>query len=353
MWHYRAYEQRESNREVRQKAGHVQDLKGSGRYEGSSPYYQVINARQSGSRGGSCVYSAGYYHTMCAPPTKLQQSAYNNAYDRMRSRLQDGSTLGTTIAEGRETLELIAMRGASVLKALRKLRKGDPKGFAYELAVPKHQRRDGRFSTKHWLSGHWLEYWLGIAPTIADIEKSVEVLVREHPQTQRIKVAAFQDYTYRSGSFGPRPWPPYINAQCNFMSGMYVQVRVNNPNVFLATQLGLTNPVAIAWELVPLSFVVDWFYDVGGFLNSFDTFYGLEIVDGGTFTKTTYTGDERAYTWNLPGTKLETFEGKFSGHVFRRNRATSFRLPRPVLELPHVSWTRAATSISLLTQFFS
>lgn len=31
------------------------------------------------------------------------------------------------------------------------------------------------------------------------------------------------------------------------------------------------NPVSIAWELMPYSFVVDWFYDVGGYLRNVET----------------------------------------------------------------------------------
>lgn len=35
-------------------------------------------------------------------------------------------------------------------------------------------------------------------------------------------------------------------------------------------QLGLLNPLEVAWELVPLSFVADWFLPIGDFLSSLD-----------------------------------------------------------------------------------
>lgn len=31
------------------------------------------------------------------------------------------------------------------------------------------------------------------------------------------------------------------------------------------------NPISIAWELMPYSFVVDWFYDIGSTLRNFET----------------------------------------------------------------------------------
>lgn len=353
MWYARGYRSEESATRSIQKDGYVQDLSGSARYRGSSPRYRSYEHRSKGQQPtGSGIYDAGLYGQWCSPSDRLKQGLYNNAYARMREKVQNASTLGTTIAEGRSSLELIAQRGNSLLKAFKKLKRGDPRGFAYELSVPQHHRRNGKFSTKHWLSGHWLEYWLGVAPTIADIEKSVEVLGRDHTRGTRVKTAAFESYSYKSGALAKHIWPPYIRAECKAMEGIYVQVRVNNPNTYLAAQLGLLNPVAIAWELVPLSFVANWFYDVGSFLNSMDTFYGLTIEDGGTFSKYEYRGNEIADTWNSDGTAFERQTATFQGYGFRRDAGTSFQLPRPVLELPHLSWTRAATSISLLTQFF-
>lgn len=353
MWYSRYYETTSTPTRTRWKIGYVQDRKGSDRYRGSSPLYGSYLSQSRGQQpNGSGIYTADLYGQMCWPPDRLRQSLYNRAYARMREKVQDGSTLGTTIAEGTSSLELIAQRGASLLKAVRKLKKGDPRGFAYELSVPQHHRRNGKYSTKHWLSGHWLEYWLGVAPTIADVEKSIKVLGRDHNRSTRVKTAAFESYQSQSGALTPHLWPPYIRADCKAMEGIYVQVGVDNPNTYLAAQLGLLNPVAIAWELVPLSFVANWFYDVGSFLNSMDTFYGLSIEDGGVFSKYEYSGSEVADTWDSTGTALERQTASFDGYGFRREAVNSFQLPRPVLELPHLSWSRAATSISLLTQFF-
>lgn len=44
--------------------------------------------------------------------------------------------------------------------------------------------------------------------------------------------------------------------------------------------IGLTNPAAVAWELVPLSFVVDWFVNVGDVLESLDTWLGKRFITG-------------------------------------------------------------------------
>jgi hypothetical protein len=60
---------------------------------------------------------------------------------------------------------------------------------------------------------------------------------------------------------------------------------------FLA-QTGFTNPLNLVWEVLPYSFVVDWFLPVGAYLEALGSFDGLEFVDGFkvTFTRQRYIG---------------------------------------------------------------
>jgi hypothetical protein len=56
--------------------------------------------------------------------------------------------------------------------------------------------------------------------------------------------------------------------------------RISNPNAFLAQRLGLTNLPSVLWELVPWSFVVDWWVNVGGFIASLDDLLGVTVSRG-------------------------------------------------------------------------
>jgi hypothetical protein len=47
-----------------------------------------------------------------------------------------------------------------------------------------------------------------------------------------------------------------------------------------ASELGLTNPVEVLWELVPFSFVIDWALPIGSFISQFDASLGWTFVDG-------------------------------------------------------------------------
>jgi hypothetical protein len=54
-------------------------------------------------------------------------------------------------------------------------------------------------------------------------------------------------------------------------------------------ETGITNPLLVAWDAVPLSFVVDWFLPVNNWLKQLDTYSGFTLasVKRVRFTRTT------------------------------------------------------------------
>lgn len=83
------------------------------------------------------------------------------------------------------------------------------------------------------------------------------------------------------------------------------------------SNLGLTNPVTIAWELAPFSFVVDWLVPIGSFISQFDSSIGFAFEGGciTTFRKQTYDAvrtqelkgsgyDYRRYSYSQSGTQI-------------------------------------------------
>jgi hypothetical protein len=119
--------------------------------------------------------------------------------------------------------------------------------------------------------------------------------------------------------------------------------------------LGLTSPVALAWELVPFSFVVDWFLPIGPMLGAFSAFQGLTFVRG---YKTYYT--ERTVFLNIDQTFSNADatwheEGKIYGRRVSVTRVALTAFPgavRPVLKSPF-SVIHAANAAALLVQLLS
>lgn len=83
-----------------------------------------------------------------------------------------------------------------------------------------------------------------------------------------------------------------------------VSVTVTGAAIQAASQYGLNNPSLIAWELVPYSFVVDWFLPVGDYLERLGAFSGLKFSDysyteSADWSRTFTSTDKRV--WGPPG----------------------------------------------------
>jgi hypothetical protein len=127
------------------------------------------------------------------------------------------------------------------------------------------------------------------------------------------------------------------------------QVKITNPNLFLADNLGLTNPVSWAWELIPLSFVANWFVNVDQVVRSWTDTAG---VVHSRPEVTTYTRGSATHNW-VDKNLQNWFRGS-SVFNYARRQTTMPTDPSLAFQLPgRLSWSRAATAMSLLVAMFT
>lgn len=88
----------------------------------------------------------------------------------------------------------------------------------------------------------------------------------------------------------------------------WLLVCVRNKTLMRLEQFGLANPTAVAWELVPFSFVADWFVGIGDYLAAQTALLGLEVLDGGTSQLSV-----RTYTTRVTGVNPGAWNSRFSG----------------------------------------
>lgn len=327
------------------------------RYRQQKPYDRPLNYVR---RHAHVVYESNngsyshYYQTeayrKCFTSTWTNwylADAYNKAYARLLSKIKsDTAELGAALAEYRKTADMVSDRSYQLLRFVRAVKRGRFGEANDLLRVPKGFRPKAKS-----LGGAVLEYSFGWAPTVNDIHNGMKVLANGCPDTwARARVKnSFPQYTLRSGSS-----PTLYTETCEGKVVVTVGacVRLSNPNLWLLNQLGLINPVSIAWELVPFSFLVDYVGNIGDVVNSWTDTMGLTLR--GVYRSFSLETESLWYQeyGNFPAPRTGRAYLRSRGNAYRFEREVPGSLPGPSLRFasPTVSLRRATTSIALLLQ---
>lgn len=127
-----------------------------------------------------------------------------------------------------------------------------------------------------------LAWNFGLAPTAQSLSDAIDILQRE------IEVRVHTVHA-RHACKGVNSQSQYVMRGQNKSTTtqvdrceMGVRYIISNPTLFKASLLGLTNPALTLWQLTKLSFVVDWVWNVGNYLDRLENALGLGLtfVDG-------------------------------------------------------------------------
>jgi hypothetical protein len=131
------------------------------------------------------------------------------------------------------------------------------------------------------ISGSILEFQYGWKPLMQEIH-SLATAIEEglkQPVSKPITVELSEEFDL-SDSYpeGFLQWTHSGSGRFIVKAG--IEARVNSDFLTKLGSHGLTNPASLAWELFPLSFVIDWFVPIGSFLSGLSTPIGVSFEDG-------------------------------------------------------------------------
>jgi len=295
---------------------------------------------------------------------KLGDYARSRAWGKFQDSIGASAQVGVAAVEIGSSVNTITSRGAQLLRIARAIRKGQVDTLVQLLAdpsLPRAKRDQTRKlvaqKLKHGqsksLANQWLEWSFGISPVLQDISSATEVLSRE-VFTDRCTGRGSSGYvTTKSGA------KPTVNGTKSFLRSTTsivrtqysAEVRITNPNQALASDLGLTNPFTVGLELIPFSFVLDWFGNLSQFLGGWNEFFGRELTLACTsrYAQVTDSG-----IWWKKDPELGVYPTDEMRVIRAASIDRSLGLQRPVLQLypmRPISVKRAANAIALLTQF--
>lgn len=306
--------------------------------------------------------TVGYYSYEGWLPVSLGGSSlYFAVRDKCREKFVDAtrsgvsSQLGAAMGEWRQSASMTGNRLGQLTEAARALRRGRPFEFFEALGqLHKAPRNTPKKSKPEKAGDLWLEYWFGWVPLVSDIYSSVKILEGSVQVPVKVKVRhsslnSLYDTSSNHGT-GNNQWRYREKFRYKTRCQMGVKLRVTNPNLYRASQLGLVNPASVAWELIPFSFVIDWFYPVGAFLSSWTDTLGLTFEDAYTTSSSHYTEGNTLMESNFPDS-IWRHQADWTSKAFYVNRELG--IPSYSLqsrEFRGISLTRGATACSLLLQ---
>lgn len=279
----------------------------------------------------------------------VRDRALNACYERFVAKVHETAELGLFAAERREAANLMVRRIRTLSEGWRALRIGRFKEFLrlMRIKTPLKKHRGMVRNRSKQASALWLEYWFGWSPMLSDIYSAIKLIDSPYPDQKVFASARAKD----PGE--PERVNPYGGTynelrEHEYGFRMQAEVSVSNPMLYRASQFGIVNPATILWELVPFSFLVDWFIPVGNYLRSYSDFVGLELHNAFTTERVT---SKNYCTVAVAYNPLRTT--RCTGDSFTLIRTVG--IPRPVVvpaEFKGLSVTRGATAVSLLIALF-
>lgn len=207
----------------------------------------------------------------------------NKAETKALDDLREGDVqLGETFAQWRQTVRLVTRHTGTIRRQWLSFEKKNPK-------AARNIRANCRGCSASQL---WLELVYGWVPLLQDIYGSIAILSAMTDKSGlvvRCRGSA-RDVTEEAcpgGRLVNSPVGPGFSVDVKDFKisthhrvGVNLWYRLTNQNVATFSALGLINPVELSWNLVPYSFLVDWFLPIGPWLGSFTADAGFEFISG-------------------------------------------------------------------------
>ena len=280
---------------------------------------------------------------------ELDTQVYNDALSKLNSKLRSEVDLSIDLFEGHQTVALWKSvsklsayvnrhPGKALLRSFRSF--NDPKGSV---------KRGGAL---------WLQYTYGVKPLAQDVYNAVIELARNFEPNMKIRVDAKRTSTidYKAPWEGDSTVSAHVFG--NTSDRCRIQVEFSPPSTWYQLLGNFTslNPLSIAWELTPYSFVADWVLNVGGYLRNLET----SLAYGNLFKRGFYTQTYRLEVQNTIKQEVTYSTDNFNRYDLSAKRVRSIRnrvklLSYPSPHLPRfdvqMGSGRMLNAAALLSQF--
>lgn len=339
-------------------------------------------------RNAAVAHNVGLGYSNLALDSRVR----NNTLAKVNGKIMDKKAVtvdwATFIGESRDTRKMMAQRLQQVATTASHLSRGrylkawktlfgnrfiEKVLTPEQMAAAKKSRRKLKSLRREWRTAGnlWLEWSYGWGPLLGTVYDMMDDLRTAKSKPLRFTVRANTEHTNsyvltQSGSF------PILYEQSKLLSwpalrtdyvkhGISLTYEVKDTIISDLTGAGIANPGLVAWELTPWSFVVDWFANVGNYLESQTIGNGLRYICGTESTLRRVTVEAKSVpvevvphvqdSWKIRG--VGRINSRYERHDFTRAGLSSHPPITLGFQLNPLSVRRAISAAALISQSLS
>lgn len=197
--------------------------------------------------------------------------------------------MAVAVAEGRKTVDMLLGTVKTLGRAYGQFRRGRFGKAAKELGIDKPSKSS---------ANNWLAYQYGWKPLISDAVGFADTLREQYSSprpdifrctatARKVLTGSFTIYNHgQSNNHGLVTFTDVTEAK----AGLLLEVSNRGDQFRSSVGLSITDIGLTAWELVPFSFVFDWFVNVGQYLDNISALTGMSVKTGWVSYVTSRTG---------------------------------------------------------------
>lgn len=204
------------------------------------------------------------------------------------------------------------------------------------------------------IPNEWLAFQYGWKPLYQDVYNSCQNLLDTYNEPTAPYFTASASATASASDKTlvydrAVPWGPRYELKCTNRSvkgKAEIHYSIDSRFGSNLSQFGISNPAATAWEIVPYSFVVDWFLPIGPFISAMGYSQGLGLRDAWWSYHANQEVSQRVMDTSVSSGNIDAHfsgaSGSGSAFVFERHPMEEFPLPplpsfKDPLTLTHLS----------------
>jgi hypothetical protein len=261
----------------------------------------LIYQDNMGVHSNPCSYQSGdsypFSEFIDDPEHPIFNVAKNKALRKWDDKISENANWLLNLAEYKQAASLLSQRISQILEIFVAIKKRDlgeiwdAVSNAYDQRSLSYQRARRQYTkTRRVLKKYqnvgdaWLSWHFGVSPLIADCQSTMKILQMDHEHLPILVKASSRPpstgWTTRySNRVGTLVTQGYETSKVTRSVRVSIggSIRIVNPNLFLAEQLGFTNPFVIGFELVRFSFFADWVSNMSQWIKSFVPNLAVEV----------------------------------------------------------------------------